>query len=86
MLISSQQCLQMDNNLNQARTFDLSLTRLDPGVVDYSLKTQYRAQADCPISNTRNSDISQNYQISWEEDIPTLEVKDISGGPIVIRF
>ena len=75
---SSQQCLVLDDNLNQARTFNLNWTRSIPGIQDYILLTRYRSQGSCPIVDSSKFDLSQTYSVNWEEDSPELEVRDQS--------
>ncbi len=77
--IIEQSCQALEENLDQARTFNLIWTQETPGNTQYTLWTRYRAQEDCPIQDSHESDISQQYQVNWEEDIPELEVKDVGG-------
>jgi hypothetical protein len=71
-----QECLLIEDNLDQARTFNLSWTSSDPGSREYSILARYRAQGECPISNSQDSDLTQKYLVNWEEDLPELEVSD----------
>lgn len=73
---TSQECLTLENNLNQARSFDLSWTRSTPGTQEYTLLTKYRAQEECPIEDSNEFDLSQAYSVNWDEDSPYLEVRD----------
>jgi len=77
--IIEQSCQELEENLDQARTFNLIWTQETPGNTQYTLWTRYRAQEDCPIQDSHESDNSQQYQVNWEEDIPELEVKDLGG-------
>jgi len=77
--IVEQSCQEFEDNLDQARTFNLIWMQETLGNTQYTLWTRYRAQEDCPIQDSHESDISQQYQINWEEDIPELEVKDLGG-------
>jgi hypothetical protein len=77
--IIEQSCQGLEENLDQARTFNMVWTQDAPGNTQYTLWTRYRAQEDCPIQDSHESDISQQYQVNWEEDIPELEVKDMGG-------
>ncbi len=78
-LISDKVCLVLNNNLNQARTFNLNWTRSVPGTREYTILTQYRSQANCPIAGSSEDDLSQTYKVNWQEDQPVLEIRDQAG-------
>ena len=74
-VVQDRGCQILNDNLNQARNFNLSWTRSVPGNVEYSIWTRYRAQGNCPIDDERDSDLSMSYKVNWEEDIPVLELQ-----------
>jgi hypothetical protein len=73
------QCINLEDNLNQARTFNLSWTENAPGSFEYTIKTQYRPQGGCPIDDSHEGDLTQTYLVNWEEDVPELEIYDGNG-------
>ncbi len=77
--VSDQECMAIDDNLDQARTFNLSLLNSDPGFREYSISARYRAQGNCPIMDSHESDLTQKYVVSWQEDKPELDVRDAEG-------
>lgn len=79
-VVRDQECQVIVDNLNSTRNFNLSWTNTVPGVVDYTLWTRYRVQGECPVEDELDSDFSQSYRVTWEEDIPVLELQ-YPGGP-----
>ena len=77
--VKDQDCLLVEDDLDQARTFNLSWTSADPGNREYSIQVRYRARGECPIVDSQDSDLTQIYVVNWEEDIPELEVRNQSG-------
>ncbi|MCK4801594.1 MAG: hypothetical protein KAS84_06360, partial [Anaerolineales bacterium] len=78
-VIRDQECLALVDNLNSTRTFNLSWNNMVPGNVEYTLWTRYRAQGGCPIEDALDSDLSQIYRVTWEEEIPVLELQNPDG-------
>jgi lysozyme len=74
----SQECLVLTENLTQARTFTLSWTQSVPGTEEYQLTAQYRAKGQCPVSDTADTDLSQDYLVEWLEEDPIVEIRDIN--------
>jgi len=67
-------------------TFDYSFTESESGQMDYQIWARYRDNGSCLIEDVSGYDISQGYQIDWEEDSPVLELENsaeetiLSGG------
>jgi len=74
-VVQDRVCQILNDNLNQARDFNLNWTRAVPGNVEYAIWTRYRAQGNCPVNDVRDSDLSMVYVVNWEEDIPVLELQ-----------
>ena len=77
--IRDQGCKTLEDNLTHARTFDFSWTRTDPMIVDYTIWPRYQAQGDCPVGETFDTELSQDYVIHWEEEAPELVVQSSDG-------
>ncbi|MCD6425888.1 MAG: hypothetical protein J7L35_10350, partial [Anaerolineales bacterium] len=80
--VQDQVCQLIEDNLDQARTFNLSWISSTPGTREYSIQVRYRARGKCPIVDSQDSDLTQMYVVNWEEDNPELEVKE-QGGSLV---
>jgi hypothetical protein len=80
--IRDQGCKALEDNLTHARTFDFSWTRTDPKVVDYTIWARYLAQGECPVDDQFDTELSQDYVIRWEEEIPELLVQSSNGSVI----
>ncbi len=80
--IQDQGCKLLKEDLNHARTFNFSWARPDPGSIEYTILARYTAQGNCPIEDSFDSDLSQNYIVNWEIESPRLEFKTQVGTEI----
>jgi hypothetical protein len=46
----------------------------DTGLEEYQIWARYRDIGSCPIGDKTDLDLSQGYQVDWQEDAPVLEV------------
>lgn len=54
--------------------FDLSWVDENIGLGEYQIWARYRDASTCPIEGTSDTDLSQGYQVDWQEDTPLLEL------------
>ncbi|RLD01322.1 MAG: hypothetical protein DRI65_15705, partial [Chloroflexota bacterium] len=54
--------------------FDLSWVEEEIGIDAYQVRARYRDSGSCPISDTSDLDLSQAYQVDWQEDAPVLKL------------
>ncbi len=79
-------CQDVTNPGLDSHTFDFSLTENESGLKEYQIWARYRDNGSCLIEDANGYDISQGYQIDWEEDSPVLELENsdeetiLSGG------
>ena len=79
-------CLDVNNPGLDSYSFDYSFSESGSGLKEYQIWARYRDNGSCLIEDTSGYDISQGYQIDWEEDSPVLELENsaeetiLSGG------
>ena len=81
--IRDQGCKQLEDNLTHARTFDFSWTRMDPKKVNYTIWAKYLAKGECPVGETFDSELSQDYVVEWYEEVPELVIQRAGDGVVV---
>ncbi len=62
--------------------FDLAWVIQDIGLEEYQIWARYRDVGSCPIGDKSDLDLSQGYQIDWQEDAPILELTRTNLSPI----
>jgi GH25 family lysozyme M1 (1,4-beta-N-acetylmuramidase) len=62
--------------------FDLSWVDQDMGLEEYQIWARYRDSGSCPINDKSDLDLSQGYQVDWQEDPPLLELLTSDQSPI----
>ncbi|NQS91642.1 MAG: glycoside hydrolase family 25 protein, partial [Chloroflexi bacterium] len=72
-------CVSVAADVQTTKSFSLSWTEPAAGEIVNSVWTRYRAYGACPIVDDHQNDITQLYQIDWENENPILELQDPDG-------
>jgi GH25 family lysozyme M1 (1,4-beta-N-acetylmuramidase) len=72
-------CQVISNSGPGLLTFDLVWTETEPALVAYDIEAAFYAREDCPPAGLPLNDLTVNYQVNWQEELPELEVRNSEG-------
>ena len=75
-------CLPVPTAAQEVYGFDLSWVDQNNGLGEYLIWARYRDASSCPIKDKSDLDLSQGYQVDWQEDAPLLELAGTDLSPI----
>ncbi len=72
-------CLAVSGGLGLSNQFDFNWTESGPGLKAYQVQAFFRAAGSCPLSGEPDAELSVEHQVTWEQDLPVLEIKRPEG-------
>ena len=63
-------------------TIDLAWTETEPALAPYDIEAAFYAREGCPSAGVPLNDLTVEYQVNWQEELPELEVRNTEGALI----
>ncbi len=77
------QCMVIEGKGRATGTVELPWTETSPGEKKYVIQARYQVGGECPPGEGQDATLTENYQITWQEEPPVLDVKRPEGVTIV---